>query len=93
MGTWQPEEGQERQFRYQPGDQVRIIGGLDRGHRGEIVAVYPSHPRAYLVKLNDAWYVHYPEHRLAAGSAPAETDLARVRGWTTEHSGGQQPGP
>jgi hypothetical protein len=88
MGTWQPEEGQGGQFRYQPGDRVRIIGGLDRGHRGEIVAVYPSHPRAYLVKLNDAWYVHYPEHRLApaAGSAPAETDRGPDWGWTAQPS-------
>jgi ribosomal protein L24 len=59
-----PPPAPRRQPRFREGERVRVVGGLERGRSGEIVAVYPTHVRCYLVKLNEAWYVHYPEERL-----------------------------
>jgi ribosomal protein L24 len=81
----QQEYEQQRPMRYKQGDRVRIIGGSDIGRSGEVVAVYPAHERTYLVKLNAAWYVHYPEYRLApqpAGGASEPTaTIPSGAGW------------
>ena len=52
-------------LRYKIGDVVDIVAGVDQGRKGEIVDIFPTHTRPYVVKINDSWYVHYPEDRLA----------------------------
>jgi len=52
-------------LRYKIGDVVDIVEGVDRGRRGEIVDIFPTHTRPYVVRINDSWYVHFPEDRLA----------------------------
>ncbi len=52
-------------LRYKVGDVVDIVAGVDRGRCGEIVDIFPTHTRPYVVKINDSWYVHFPEDRLA----------------------------
>ena len=64
---------QAARLRYKVGDVVDIVEGADRGRAGEIVDIFPTHLRPYVVKINDSWYVHYPEDRLAParrGSSP-----------------------
>ena len=81
MAPRQYNNAQRTPMRYKQGDRVRIIGGSDVGRSGEIVAVYPAHDRTYLVKLNAAWYVHYPEYRLAPQPAGGEGERAETTPW------------
>ncbi len=71
---WQRDTERAR-LRYQIGDRVRIVQGVDRGRSGEVVDVYPASARPYMVRLSDDWYVHFAEDRLARliepGTAPA----------------------
>ena len=72
-------------LRYKVGDLVDIVQGADRGRSGEIVDIFPTHTRPYVVRINPAWYVHYPEDRLApsrrivadGGSSPKPAALPR----------------
>jgi hypothetical protein len=58
-------EEQAAGMRYHVGQHVRIVKGVDTGQRGEIIQIYPGRDRPYVVKMNDAWFVHHPEDNLA----------------------------
>ena len=61
---WQRED-QSVAMRYQVGQRVRVVKGVDLGQSGEIIQIYPGRDRPYVVKMNDAWFVHHPEDNLA----------------------------
>ena len=80
MTNQQGEASEGRPLRYQCGDRVRIIGGHAHGQPGEMVAVDSTQACAYVVKLHDAWYVPYPEHRLAPAPRTLRMERERVLG-------------
>ena len=90
MTTQQGEASHQRHLRYQCGDRVRIIGGHSHGQPGEIVAVDPTQACAYLVKLHGAWYVPYPEHRLAPAPRTARPERERLPGGEWSLAAGQR---
>ncbi len=70
---WEREE-RWRTMRYQVGQRVRVVKGVDAGHSGEIVQIYAGRDRPYVVKMNEAWFVHHPEGNLAPAAALAEQE-------------------
>jgi hypothetical protein len=44
------------------------------GHRGEIIQIFPGRDRPYVVKMNEAWFVHHPEENLVPVEVPATAD-------------------
>ena len=56
-------------LRYQAGDTVRIVRGVDAGRTGTIIEVYPSSARPYIVELRIGWYVHFSEDHLSLAAA------------------------
>lgn len=63
-------EEQPTDMRYQVGQHVRIVKGVDVGQKGEIIQIYPGRDRPYVVKMNESWFVHHPEENLA----PAQSE-------------------
>ncbi len=70
---WEREERRQT-IRYQVGQRVRVVKGVDAGHSGEIVQIYPGRDRRYVVKMNESWFVHHPEGNLAPAAALAEQE-------------------
>ncbi len=70
---WEREE-RRRTKRYQVGQRVRVVKGVDAGRSGEIVQIYAGRDRPYVVKMNEAWFVHHPEGNLAPATALAEQE-------------------
>jgi hypothetical protein len=67
-------EERQSSLRYQIGQHVRIVKGLDVGHRGEIIQIFPGRDRPYVVKMNEARFVHHPEENLVPVEVPATAD-------------------
>ena len=70
---WEREERRQT-MRYQVGQRVRVVKGVDAGHSGEIVQIYAGRDRPYVVKMNESWFVHHPEGNLAPSAALAEQE-------------------
>ncbi len=70
---WEREE-RRRTKRYQVGQRVRVVKGVDAGRSGEIVQIYAGRDRPYVVKMNESWFVHHPEGNLAPAAALAEQE-------------------
>ena len=74
---WEREE-QRRGTRYQIGQRVRVVKGVDAGQTGEIVQIYPGRDRPYVVKMNEAWFVHHPEGNLAPLPTMATVEQGQI---------------
>ena len=68
---WKPRSGRKNddpQFpalRYKKGEAVRVVTGVDTGRIGEIVDVFPTHDKPYVVKMHEGSYIHHTEDSLA----------------------------